>query len=180
MGISWVGRSPQQISVRELVFGRRTPREAIDSLSLGTGQVTDHLDDHEQSLLHRLAAFAAGARDDFADVRLDQPRLSTFQRQVVDQCRRIQWGQTLTYSQLAAIAGYPRAARAVGNVMATNRLPLLVPCHRVVGSAGSLGGYSAPDGLSMKLRLLKREGASLAIPSVREHRNRRSQKVLVS
>ncbi|MEO1971721.1 MAG: MGMT family protein, partial [Pirellulaceae bacterium] len=62
----------------------------------------------------------------------------------------------ISYAGLAVAAGSPAAARAVGNVMRTNRYPLLIPCHRVVGS-GSLGGYSAPDGLDMKQRLLQME-----------------------
>ncbi len=72
-------------------------------------------------------------------------------------CRRIPWGQTRSYAQLAAVAGRPGAARAVGSVMAKNRVPLVVPCHRVIASSGQLGGYSAPQGLSLKRRLLAME-----------------------
>src|SRR5437762_530922 len=67
----------------------------------------------------------------------------------------------LTYGDLSAAAGAPGAARAVGNVMAQNRYPIIVPCHRVVGSAGSLGGFSARDGISMKRRMLEMEGAEI-------------------
>jgi methylated-DNA-[protein]-cysteine S-methyltransferase len=88
--------------------------------------------------------------------------LSDFQRAVVGHCRRIPPGQTLTYGQLAARVGRPRAARAVGRVMATNRFPLIVPCHRVVAAGGVLGGFSAPQGLAMKKRLLAAEAASIA------------------
>jgi methylated-DNA-[protein]-cysteine S-methyltransferase len=63
-----------------------------------------------------------------------------------------------TYGDLAAAIGSPGAARAVGSVMARNCFPLIVPCHRVLGAGGSLGGYSAPDGLRMKRRLLAMEG----------------------
>ena len=78
---------------------------------------------------------------------------------MIHQCRLIPYGQVLTYGELAERAGSPRAARAVGNVMRTNRFPLIVPCHRVVGAAGALGGYSAPTGLKMKRRLLRLEAA---------------------
>ncbi len=84
---------------------------------------------------------------------------TAFQRAVIDHCRRIPRGEVLTYGQLAERAGYPRSARAVGNVMATNRVPLIVPCHRVVGAGGNLGGFSAPQGLQMKRRLLRLEGS---------------------
>ena len=76
---------------------------------------------------------------------------------MIDACRAIPRGETLTYGQLAAKAGYPGAARAVGQVMARNCLPLLIPCHRVVGSNG-LHGFSAPGGLATKQRLLEIEG----------------------
>ena len=66
-------------------------------------------------------------------------------------------GLTRTYGELAAECGSPGAARAVGSVMAKNRYPLIVPCHRVLAAGGELGGYSAPDGLKMKRRLLEME-----------------------
>ena len=90
-----------------------------------------------------------------------------FRRRVLQQCRRIPYGDTLTYAELAVAAGSPRACRAVGNIMARNRIPLVIPCHRVVGSHGSLGGYSAPSGLPMKQRLLRLEGAESAVKSLR-------------
>jgi methylated-DNA-[protein]-cysteine S-methyltransferase len=104
-----------------------------------------------------LQAFAAGARDNLHGIEVDYGIVTPFQRQVLDACRAIAPGETLSYGQLAIIAGAPGAARAVGNVMRSNRLPLVVPCHRVVGSGGALGGYSAPEGLAMKRKLLERE-----------------------
>jgi methylated-DNA-[protein]-cysteine S-methyltransferase len=97
--------------------------------------------------------------DSFLDVRLDLADYSPFQSAVVQHCRRIPIGQTITYGELARRAGSPGAARAVGQVMACNRFPLIVPCHRVVGANGSLGGFSARNGLNMKRRLLRIEGA---------------------
>ena len=68
-------------------------------------------------------------------------------------------GETVSYAELAGRAGSPNAARAVGGVMAGNRVPLLVPCHRVVGAGGRLGGFSAPTGVELKKRLLALEAA---------------------
>ena len=96
---------------------------------------------------------------DFSGVQLDLSHLTSFQERVIQRCRAIPYGVTLNYGELARQAGSPRAARAVGNVMATNRFPLVVPCHRVVGANGALGGYSAPNGLAIKVRLLRNEGA---------------------
>ena len=71
--------------------------------------------------------------------------------------RNVPYGQTLSYAELAAKAGSPKAARAVGSVMAQNRVPLIIPCHRVVGSGGHLGGFSAPRGIAFKKQLLELE-----------------------
>jgi methylated-DNA-[protein]-cysteine S-methyltransferase len=115
----------------------------------------------QRKLLKRLAAAATGANDDFRDVELDLSHLRPFARRVVQRCRTIPPGKTMTYGQLAAACGSPRAARAVGSVMRTNRYPLVVPCHRVVGSGGSLGGFSAPNGIATKRQLLAAEGAAV-------------------
>jgi len=110
-------------------------------------------------LVQRLRAYAEGHRDEFLDVRIDLSGLSDFRRRVTEHCRRIPYGRTLTYGELAAEAGSPRAARAVGQCMAANRLPLIVPCHRVVLSTGGVGPFSAPGGRRTKERLLALEGA---------------------
>jgi methylated-DNA-[protein]-cysteine S-methyltransferase len=88
---------------------------------------------------------------------IDWNGLSGFRRAVMEEALRIPRGETRTYGWLAERVGRPRAARAVGRVMATNPLPIVVPCHRVIGSDGSLRGYGA--GLPMKAALLRAEGA---------------------
>lgn len=112
-------------------------------------------------LKERILRFADGEPTDFADVNVSMQHLASFSNRVVKACRRIGWGQTLTYGQLAQKCGSPRAARAVGHVMASNRCPLIVPCHRVLAANGRLGGYSAPGGLHTKQRLLHLEQASI-------------------
>ncbi|MEO8458453.1 MAG: MGMT family protein [Chloroflexota bacterium] len=90
-------------------------------------------------------------------VTFDWAGITPFRRAVLEECARIPAGQTTTYAELAARVGRPGAARAVGRVMATNPWPFLVPCHRVLGSDGTLHGYGG--GLPMKEKLLKAEGA---------------------
>jgi len=80
-----------------------------------------------------------------------------FARKVYQACSRIKSSQTTTYSHLAPKAGSPRAARAVGSVMAANRTPLIIPCHRVLCSDGKLGGFSAPGGVELKKQLIFHE-----------------------
>ena len=108
-------------------------------------------------LVERVRAYFGGARDAFADVELDLEACTPFQRAVVDALRAVPYGETVTYGELAALAGHPRAGRAAGTVCAHNRFFLFVPCHRVVG-AGSLGSYGSL-GLGYKRRLLELEGA---------------------
>ena len=100
--------------------------------------VVDFLEIDEQpeaivDLVERLMRYAAGEPVDFSDVRVDERHLTRFGRRIVQACRRIPAGQTRSYGQLAAACGSPGAARAVGQVMAKNRYPLVVPCHRVIG-----------------------------------------------
>jgi methylated-DNA-[protein]-cysteine S-methyltransferase len=73
------------------------------------------------------------------------------------------WGQTTTYGALAKELGAgPQAARAVGEAMARNPIPLIVPCHRVLAAGGELGGFSAPGGTDTKLRMLELEGVRIS------------------
>jgi O-6-methylguanine DNA methyltransferase len=89
--------------------------------------------------------------------RLDWQGISHFHRQVLLSCAQIPPGETQTYGKLAATVGSPRAARAVGGAMASNRWPLIIPCHRVVGSTGKLTGYSGEGGVQTKQKLLDME-----------------------
>jgi len=89
--------------------------------------------------------------------------VGVFAKRVLTVCRDIGFGQTVSYGRLAEMAGKPGAARAVGMVMAKNPLPLIIPCHRVICSNGSLGGFSASGGVNLKKRLLKLEGANLPV-----------------
>ena len=154
--LGWMSVSWEATHVTRIGFSEPTPQAALAVLG---GHDTTRPPRMIQRLVKRLQRFCEGARVDFSDVPLELAHLTPFQSRVVQQCRCIPYGTTLSYADLAARAGSPRAARAVGNVMATNRFPLVVPCHRVVGARGALGGYSARDGLPMKVRLLRNEGS---------------------
>ena len=83
--------------------------------------------------------------------------LSPFARKVLDACGKIPAGKTISYSQLAGMIGKPRASRAVGSALARNPIPLIIPCHRVIHSDGSLGNFSAFGGTATKKKLLALE-----------------------
>jgi methylated-DNA-[protein]-cysteine S-methyltransferase len=154
--LGWMAACWLEGLLARLTFGHASPQAAIAHLSAhgDPGEPTPSV----KSLVKRLQAFAAGDRsDDFLDVQLQVDKMTAFQQAVIQRCRRISAGDTLSYGQLAAAVGHPGAARAVGRVMATNRFPLIVPCHRVVAACGALGGFSAPEGINMKRRLLADE-----------------------
>ena len=105
-----------------------------------------------------LDQYFEGRRRTF-DLSLDLRALPPFTLSVLDQLARVPYGETTTYGALARRVGHPRAARAVGTVMNRNRIPIVLPCHRVVGATGSLTGYAG--GLDRKRFLLELEGAEV-------------------
>jgi methylated-DNA-[protein]-cysteine S-methyltransferase len=113
-------------------------------------------------LLAALEEYLAGKRVSFDDIPVDLTSQPPFRRRVQEACRRIPYGQTLTYGQLAAKAGNPAAVRAVGSAMSHNPLPILIPCHRVVRSNGGIGGFSARGGTDLKQRLLDMERRNIS------------------
>lgn len=116
-------------------------------------------------------------------VDVDLSEVPTFQRMVLEACGRIPYGKTASYADLARAVGKPGAARAVGGAMAHNPLPLVIPCHRVVRSDGSLGGFSSAKGIKEKKRLLHLEdalpvGYADATPRIAIHGLRRPRAVV--
>ncbi|MGD9855146.1 MAG: methylated-DNA--[protein]-cysteine S-methyltransferase, partial [Planctomycetaceae bacterium] len=156
--LGWIGLIGSNDEVLALTFGHETPvavrRDFARKWCLPDGLREV---DWSPGLRARLQAFAAGEPSDFSDVVVRSGHVTPFQHAVLTAVRRIRHGETTSYGALAQLAGYPGAARAVGQVMAANRVPLIVPCHRVIAASGRLGGYSARSGLTMKQRLLNME-----------------------
>ncbi len=96
------------------------------------------------------------------DVPFDDAGLPVFHRRVYDALRRVRPGETVGYGELAALAGSPGAARAVGQAVGKNPVPIVVPCHRVLAAGGKPGGFSAHGGVDTKQRMLAIEGVTLA------------------
>jgi methylated-DNA-[protein]-cysteine S-methyltransferase len=110
-------------------------------------------------LIERIQAYFAGEPVSFEDVEIDLEWCTPFQRAIAETLRRIPHGEVVTYGELAALAGYPNAQRAAGTFCAHNRVPLVIPCHRVV-SADGIGSYGSL-GPGFKRRLLALERVEL-------------------
>ncbi|PZM12258.1 methylated-DNA--[protein]-cysteine S-methyltransferase [Rhizobium tubonense] len=106
-----------------------------------------------------------GEEIDFSDIKLDLSGQDAFFSQIYDAARRLGWGHTTTYGALAKELGAgPEAARDVGQAMAKNPVPLIIPCHRVLAAGGKIGGFSAPGGSTAKASMLELEGVRLEPP----------------
>lgn len=159
--LGWIGLVGQDDVLWLITIGHDTADKVRQEAKLrlrdlGCGERLIESDWHPD-LRERLQSYSRGDKVDFRDIKIELPPRTAFQEKVISATRRIGHGRTLTYGELAAKAGFPRAARAVGTVMSSNRFPIIIPCHRVVGSAGSLGGYSAPSGVCLKQWLLDLE-----------------------
>lgn len=111
------------------------------------------------ALCDRFVRHLAGERTAYEDVGVDLEWATPFQGDLVRALRAVPWGEVVTYGELAALGGRPRAARAAGAMCADNRFALIVPCHRVVASGG-IGGYG-DSGVALKRRLLALEGVTM-------------------
>lgn len=154
--LGWFGLIGRDGVVRHVLVGHPSEKH-VRKAAFQIGQIErDELDWHP-ALRERLVAYAVGERVVFDDFQLDVPTRTEFQSEVLLLTRKLGYGETTTYGDLARKASHPGAARAVGTVMSTNRFPILIPCHRVVAAGGKLGGYTSPRGTELKQRLLEME-----------------------
>ncbi len=114
-------------------------------------------------LIKQVGKHLHGDLQDFRGVAVSLDGVGLFARRVYDAAREIPAGETRTYGELAKALGRPAAAQEVGMALARNRIPLIIPCHRVVAAGGRLGGFSAPGGRATKQKLLAIERASFGI-----------------
>ena len=125
--------------------------------------VRDGLDKKTSSELtqrtsHMLMQYFKGEPQAFDSLPVDINLAGDFRIHVLELIRSIPFGEVRSYGEVACLAGSPRAARAVGGAMASNPMPVIIPCHRVIAGSGRLTGFTAPGGLGMKKYLLQMEG----------------------
>lgn len=147
----WVGILSSSAGLLRTTLLQPSEKRALDSLGInGAIPAKRQFED----LIRRFQNYFSGKRIDFPD-KLDLSEATPFQRSVWDAARRIPYGQTESYGWIARKTGKPGAARAMGQALGKNPLPIIVPCHRVISSDGNLGGFTG--GLAMKKRLLALE-----------------------
>jgi methylated-DNA-[protein]-cysteine S-methyltransferase len=134
------------------------PDEALDELAADFGARVLRIPRRTDTVRRELDEYFAGTRREF-DLETDLSPLPVFQRQVLRELARVPFGEVTTYGALAAKVGKPSAARAIGGAMNRNPIPIVLPCHRVIGSNGTLTGYAG--GLDRKVQLLRLEGVTL-------------------
>jgi len=145
-GVGEIWTEGEVLVAHDFAFGSERANEKV-----GGGTAHD--------LAARFTAYLAGFSDDFRDVEIDAAWNTPFQRAVTETLRRVPRGEVVSYGELAALAGYPRAGRAVGTYCAGCRFDFVVPCHRVIAADG-IGGYGAA-GVEVKRALLALEGTVL-------------------
>lgn len=166
-GIAWreTADSGSQAAVTAVQLPEATPRatESRIARKAGLSQVdTPPLE--IAAIIEKIRKHLQGEVQDFRNVALDLENVDPFFRQVYEATRQIPPGQTRTYGEIAKAVGQPAAAQEVGQAMAKNPVPIIVPCHRVAAAGGKLGGFSAPGGPATKARLLALEGAPVNLP----------------
>ena len=142
--------------LRTVLPGR--DRGKVESLLLANLPAVRYERGFCRPLQELVIAYFEGLGVDFGpDIPVLLDGVGLFTRQVLAACREIKFGQVTSYGLLAAKLGNPCAGRAVGGALGRNRLPLIIPCHRVITSCGQIGGFSAPGGVAIKQKLLSHE-----------------------
>jgi methylated-DNA-[protein]-cysteine S-methyltransferase len=134
------------------------PDDALDEIADDFGVRVLRVPRRVEGVRRELDEYFDGRRREF-DLELDLTPVADFHRLALDELARVPYGQVTTYGTLAAKVGRPKAARAIGGAMNRNPIPIVLPCHRVVGAGGALVGYAG--GLERKELLLRLEGALL-------------------
>lgn len=156
----WLAAGWSMAGLRGLVLPQKSYEEALEKLVVRlqakslTMLIPEQLRSDEKKLIQDIERYFRGEVVSFT-AEIDWAGYTPFQQRVLSVVQQIQYGKVSSYKKVAIKAGFPKAARAVGGVMRLNRIPLVIPCHRVLASDGSLGGFSG--GLELKKDLLKLE-----------------------
>ncbi len=170
-GVAWHtrGNGKSKVTVTAFQLPEKSSRFAEERLAgISGGRPAKSLPAAVRALIESVHHHTSGIPQDFRKVSLALEDVPPFAQSVYTLARTIPPGETMTYGELATALDQPGAARAVGQALGKNPIPLLVPCHRVLAAGGKGGGFSAHGGLSTKTRLLELEGVTLGAPPVLE------------
>ncbi len=162
--LGWVAIAARDGKVRRSTLPEKSRLAALESIEadINGAELDEDATTHVRDVITR---YCAGEDIDLSTLPIDFSDVTPFFARAYAACRSIPAGETRSYAWLANEAGNARAARGAGQAMARNRWPLLVPCHRVIGSDGSLHGFGGGTGLPLKARLLELERSSAAAAS---------------
>ncbi len=158
--IGWIGISHCDLVVQRVRIGHSSEEEVCAKFRISQLGPSDP-NRQELALIKTFERYFDGQAVNFLSMKIANEDMTEFQKSVVAACRRIPFGDTISYGGLAAQVGRSGAARAVGTVMRKNAFPIIVPCHRVVAASG-LGGFTGPQGVSTKVTLQAVEKAGVA------------------
>lgn len=158
--IGWVGIAGNEEGLIRLILPEESPENIWEELSIYFHSTKKLIREEAlfSDLTERIKNYFAGKRVEFSKDMVNISPFTPFQKKVLQKAREISYGKTKTYRWLAEESDFPRAYRAVGGVMKMNPLPLIIPCHRVIGSNGLLIGFSSRGGIELKRKMLTLEG----------------------
>ena len=156
-GVAWSDRGVTRMQLPERTRARTASRLGTRTDSQPSAKPPPDI----ARAVASLQRYFEGEPVDFAHLTLDLERVGAFHRAIYDAARGLGWGETATYGELARRVGSPGAARAVGQAMGMNPVPIIIPCHRVLAAGRKIGGFSAYGGAVTKERLLALEGVHL-------------------
>jgi methylated-DNA-[protein]-cysteine S-methyltransferase len=159
-GVAWSSRGLVSVQLPEET-AEATRARLWERITLPDDAVSMTPPPAVKAAIERIIRHLTGDDGGLDNIALDLEGVPPFHRKVYEAARRITRGEVRSYGDLASDAGSPSGARAVGQAMAKNPLPIVVPCHRVIAAGGKPGGFTSPGGLDTKARLLAIEGASL-------------------
>src|SRR6478609_7668663 len=159
LGLGWSDAGIQRIYLPEV-----TPEATAARLEAKGYKKRRAVPKHLDKSAKRIAQHLRGRPVDLGEVLLDLEHLPEPRRRIYDTLRKVPSGTTLTYGELAELAGMPGTQQSVGTAMGENPCPVVVPCHRVLPATGKLGGYSGPGGAETKARILRIEGVNIWRP----------------
>ena len=164
MGIAWNERGLIRLCLPQ------SSRESLERRLLRLEAVPGkHFDENTApgwvaELIASIKAYAAGETVDFSKVPVDLDGVDDFRLAIYDAARKLAFGETTTYGELAKRAGHTGLARETGAALGANPVPLVIPCHRITAAGGKIGGFSAPGGSNTTEKMLAMEGVHVGPP----------------